>query len=150
MQLVWKKWWMKYKSKEIMALRVGPIPQKCNVSNHGIANICNTIRNRNNLHVEIIKKGHTPPESPTVCIIWSNHYLFLECWMLYIYPPQADSCTDAQHKLHISSELFILISHFLVSDCRPLLKKVRGNQKMFRSIREHNFLIKFTGTYRNL
>ena len=28
---------MKYTSQEIMALRVGPIPQKCNVSNHGIA-----------------------------------------------------------------------------------------------------------------
>ena len=25
-----------YTSKEIMALRVGPIPEKCNASNHGI------------------------------------------------------------------------------------------------------------------
>ena len=35
-----KNWWVKYISKEIMALRVGPIPQKCNVSNHGIAHNC--------------------------------------------------------------------------------------------------------------
>ena len=32
-----RKRWVKYISKEIMALRVGPIPKKCNVSNHGIA-----------------------------------------------------------------------------------------------------------------
>ena len=32
-----KTWWVKYISKEIMALRVGTIPQKCNVSNCEIA-----------------------------------------------------------------------------------------------------------------
>ena len=42
MQLLWKNWWVKYiskESKEIMALRVGPIPQICNVRNHGIGHL---------------------------------------------------------------------------------------------------------------
>ena len=38
--------WLKYISKEIMALRVGQIPQKCNVSNHGIAQLIGALVKR--------------------------------------------------------------------------------------------------------
>ena len=37
MQLLWKNDEWNIFNKEIMALRVGPIPQKCNVSNRRIA-----------------------------------------------------------------------------------------------------------------